>query len=255
MQLLQSGDTRAPVNLTAFDLRVREFGPKCPVFSLGGRLHTENALSGQKSAPIWRQPARDEKPSVIYNPKTYATIPVGVVIRRAPGVTRWAAWSWRAVSVMPGAGAADWRELRRDGDTVDYHAATAQMDLHGAETEAYLQGISARVPSVYVVMRQNVGADAASKPFHVVLVTASPFEAQDYADTGEEIVEKVAMPEGLVAWVREFVDAHHQEEEFKKRRRDKTDVNRVEDGIGDPRIHQISDVYRAPASVRKGRVH
>lgn len=194
-------------------------------------------------------------PSVIYNPKTYATIPVGVVIRRAPGVTRWAAWSWRAVSVMPGAGPADWRELRRDGDTVEYHAATAQMELHGAETEAYLQGISARVPSVYVVMRQNVGADTATRPFEVVLITASPFDAQDYADSGEEIVEKVAMPEGLVAWVREFVEEHHQEEEFKKRRRDKTDVNLVEDGIGDPRIHQLSDVYRAPDATRKGRVH
>ena len=45
----------------------------------------------------------------------YRTMPLGIVLRRAPGVTRWAKWSWKATAVLPGAGEADWRELRRDG--------------------------------------------------------------------------------------------------------------------------------------------
>lgn len=31
-------------------------------------------------------------------------------------------------------------------------------------------------------------------------MTASPYEAQDYEDNGEDIVEKILMPEGLIAW-------------------------------------------------------
>ena len=54
---------------------------------------------------------------------------------------------------------------------------------------------------------ESCGADLSrlEKDLEVVLATASPYEAQDYTDSGEEIVEKVMMPPGLVAWVRDFV--------------------------------------------------
>ncbi len=87
----------------------------------------------------------------------------------------------------------------------------------------------------------------------VLLATASPYEAQDYADTGEELVEKVPMPAGLVAWIRDFVELHHEDEVFIKRRRNKARIDLKEDGIGDARIRQASDVYRAPS--RKETVH
>jgi hypothetical protein len=54
------------------------------------------------------------------------------------------------------------------------------------------------------------------------------------------------MPPGLVAWVRDFVEQHHVEEEFVKRKRDRKRVDLVEDGVGDVRIQQDTDVYRAP---------
>ena len=178
------------------------------------------------------------------NPAKYEALPLGVVLRRAPGVTRWKKWSWKAVAVLPGAGTADWREMRRQGDWVEYHAATVSLDLHGAETEAYKNALSDSPPSVFVVLRQEEGSDG-ERP-SVLLVTASPYEAQDYADSGEEIVEKVPMPPGLVAWVRDFVEQHHVEEEFVKRKRDRKRVDLVEDGVGDVRIQQVTDVYRAP---------
>ncbi|MDZ7710421.1 MAG: DUF3305 domain-containing protein [Roseovarius sp.] len=181
-------------------------------------------------------------------------LPIGVVVRRAPGVTRWVPWSWRAVAVLPGAGQAEWREMRREGEAVEYHAATLTLDLHHTQTDAYLEALRARVPSVYVVMRPVVAGDA-QMPFEVTLVTASPFEAQDYCDTGEEIVERVPMPEGLIALVRDFIAAHHVEEEFKKRKRDRQRVDAVQDGIGDARIPQAADVYRAPSRARKERMH
>lgn len=176
-------------------------------------------------------------------------MPLGIVIRRSPGVTPWAKWAWKAVAVLPGAAPADWRPLREDEGACEFHAATLPLELHRADAEAYMQGLTASPPSVYVVMRTGAGA----RP-ELTLVTASPFEAQDYADTGEDQVEKVEMPAGLVAWVRDFTLAHFKEEEFRKRRRDRTRTDLEEDGVGDARIPQMTDVYRTPVKSRKERL-
>ena len=174
------------------------------------------------------------------------TMPLGVVIRRTPGVTRWARWNWQAVAVLPGAPPADWREMRREGEAVEFHAATVPLELHRADAEAYRAGLSTRTPAIAVVLRQDGG----DRP-EVLLATASPYEAQDYQDGGDEQVELVPMTPGLIALIRDFVEAHHEEEAFVKRRRDRKRVDLVEDGIGDARIPQTADVYRAPASVRR----
>ncbi len=170
------------------------------------------------------------------------SMPVGIVVRRLPGTTRWVKFVWKAVALLPGASDARWKELRREDDVIEYHAATLPLELHRTDTESYLHGLSAKVPALYVVMREALD----DQPLDMLLVTASPYEAQDYADTGEELVEKVPMPEGLIAWIREFVEAHHEDEVFVKRRRDKKRIDLKEDGIGDARIRQTADVYRAP---------
>ncbi|WP_093036828.1 DUF3305 domain-containing protein [Ruegeria marina] len=175
-------------------------------------------------------------------------MPLGIVVRRTPGVTRWAAYAWRAAAILPGARDADWVELRREGEAVEFHAATLTLELHGSDTEAYAHGLAARVPSVYVVMRQPEDGE---RPLDMVLVTASPYEAQDYCDNGEDIVEKVPMTTGLVAWVQDFVDAFHKEEEFVKRQRDKTRVDLKQDGIGDPRVAKPADIYASPRLKRE----
>ena len=176
-------------------------------------------------------------------------MPLGVVIRRSPGVTRWARWAWRATDVLPGAGPADWTLLRAAGDDTLYHAATRTLALYPSDTEAYVHELQTRAPAVYVILRPVDGRT--ETPLDVVAVTASPYEAQDYADSGEDLVEKVAMPPAVLAWVTDFVARHHKAEDFIKRRRDKARVDIVQDGIGDPRISQATDVYRAPTARRE----
>ncbi len=171
-------------------------------------------------------------------------IPVGVVVQRSPSVSRWAKYAWKATAVLPGSAKADWKELRTEGSVTEFHAATLPLTLFVSDTEAYAHELQARVPSVYVIMRPN--EKTGDRPWQVTSVTASPYEAQDYCDSAEELVEKIAMPDGLRAWVTDFVDAHYEEEVFVKRRRKNMNVDKSEDGIGDPRIRQISDVYRAP---------
>ena len=157
------------------------------------------------------------------------------------------------MAVLPGAAQESWRELRREGDAVEYHAATVPLELWRTDTEAYMTELATRIPSIYVVMRETLDADAEFE-LEVVLATASPYDAQDYADSGEELVELVPMPEGLKAIIQRFIDQHHVEEKFIKRKRDKRRVDYSEDGVGDARISQATDVYRSPGT-KTGMVH
>ena len=184
----------------------------------------------------------------------HVSIPLGVVIRKSPGVTRWAKWTWKAVAVLPGAAQESWREIRREGDVIEYHAATVELELWRAETEAYLTGLSTRKPSIYVVLREAIDPDAEHE-VDVLLATASPYDGQDYAESGEEIVELVPMPPALIGWISAFIEKHHEDEVFIKRKRDKKRTDLVETGIGDARIAQMTDVYRAPKRSKSEVVH
>ena len=172
-------------------------------------------------------------------------MPAGIVMRRSPGVTRWAKWAWKATAVLPGAGPASWREIREEGDVTEFHAGTLNITLYVSDTEAYAHELSTQTPSVYIVLRNPEHETDA--PLDLVHVTVSPYEAQDYCDSGEELVEKVPMPPALLQWVADYVHRHHVEEPFVKRRRNKARTDRIQNGVGDPRIAQPTDVYRAPS--------
>ena len=179
------------------------------------------------------------------------TIPVSVIQRRRPGVTRWAAVSWGVAGIVPGGVAFPTGDiLRQDGEVVDVHGGTASLTLWRTDTEAYLTALNGRPPSVFVILRRRPGSPLETRP-ELLSVTASAYEAQDHSDNGEDIVEKVAMEAGLEAWVREFVDRHHEEEPFRKRRR-VPHADPVQEGGGDPRIRKTADVYLAPGLVRRG---
>lgn len=179
---------------------------------------------------------------------------VGAVVRRSPGVTRWAREVWKPVAVIPGAPEAFWKELVREGEIVDYHAGTVDMELFRADVEGYLVSLNMASPSVWIVMDKDQTNQSPSG-WVVSSVTASAHEALDNLDSGESIVEAVPIPESMAAWIKEFVDMHYVEEPFKKRRRDEVRVDGSEDGKGDARIRQESDVFRAPSGIKKPRVH
>lgn len=178
---------------------------------------------------------------------------VGAVVRHSPGVTRWVRDIWKPVAIIPGAPEAFWKELVREGESVDYHAGTVTMELFRADVEGYLVSLNMKVPSIWVIMDKDVTSQSPSG-WVLSTVTASAHEALDSLDSGESIVEAVPVPESLAAWIKEFIDMHYIEEPFKKRRRDEIRVDGVEDAKGDPRIRQESDVYRAPANIKKPRL-
>lgn len=182
------------------------------------------------------------------------SVPLGVVVRRTPGVTQWAQWVWTPVAVVPGAPEAFWKPMREDGNVMEYLAGVADLTLYRSDVEAYKVSLNMESPSLWVILVPDpIGASPSD--WVVGAVTASAYEAQDALDSGENLVEAVPMSEGLAAWVAEFVDLHYDEEPFQKRQRDRARVDRVEDGRGDPRISQATDVYRSPRAQKQRKDH
>lgn len=155
------------------------------------------------------------------------SMPVGIVVERRELNNRWQKIAWKPVGVLPGAGPVDASRmlLRGDGWT-HYHMATLPLELHRKETLAYKTNLNDNPPRLFVVLRSNEEPDALEDvaPF---LITASAFQAQDYLDAGDDIVEGVTMPDAIVAWVQAFCDHHHVDEPFKKRKRKRYDADDI----------------------------
>ncbi len=145
------------------------------------------------------------------------SLPVGVVVERRTGVTRWAAHVWLPVSVFFGrAPHESWYEMATGDGWTQFCAGTAELELHRGDAEAYMRNLSAPRPSIYVILAPAKG----EIPWRLHLVTASPSEAEAYTVGGDHLVEAVAMPDEIGAVVAEFAKAHFKPEPFKKRKRD-----------------------------------
>lgn len=170
-------------------------------------------------------------------------MPLGVVVERQQIDHPWQKWRWMPIAVIPGAPAVDeWKEIARGERFARWHAATLPLQLHRKETEAYMVNLSTRQPVVYVLLRKDQGA-AAEREFRPLLATVSPYDAQEYLDSAEDIVEGVPMPPGLIAWVQAFIDRHPPQAPFEKRKRkrfevDEAGLGRRPDGPGGPGRHQ-----------------
>lgn len=155
------------------------------------------------------------------------SMPVGIVVERRDLDNRWQKVAWKPIGVLPGAGPIDASKILLRGDGwVHYHMATLPLELHRKETLAYKTNLNDNPPRLFIVLRTDDDPEAEEEvtPF---LVTASPFQAQDYLDAGDDIVEGVAMPDAVIAWIRAFCDHHHVDEPFKKRKRKRYDPNEV----------------------------
>ena len=153
---------------------------------------------------------------------------VSVVIERRPAASQWADWIWRPCEIVDGAAAAEpFVKLAESEDGVArYFAGSAQIVLHRKETEAYRLNLTGdRV--LYVVLRSDEDGNA---PYRLHVVTASPYLAQDYLDSGEELVEALPMPPAIAELVEAFCAFHHQEEPFVKRKRDRVRTDKLKFG-------------------------
>ncbi|MGB0670100.1 MAG: DUF3305 domain-containing protein [Rhodospirillales bacterium] len=162
-------------------------------------------------------------------------LPMGVVIERRAIDSPWADHAWKPVAVIPGAPeVSDWKEIASGEGWVHYHAATLPLRIYAGETEGYRVNLSNSPPLVFVVLRR--GEEAEDHDVEPALVTVCPYEASGYEESGDEIVEGIPMAEDLRAWLADFVNRHHVEQPFKKRKRKPFDPRKDSDTRPRPRV-------------------
>ncbi len=159
-------------------------------------------------------------------PRPEADLPsrlsIGVVIERRASANLWEDHIWSATEVLPGwTGREDdaegWLVLEKGEGFKRWLAGPLAIELFKKETPGYKVNLGQPTALIYVILRRNDDPDTHHEIdlFHV---TACPYEADSYNESGDEIVCGVAMPLEIAAWVAKFAELHHVEVEFKKRK-------------------------------------
>jgi hypothetical protein len=139
---------------------------------------------------------------------------------------------------------------KEDGLNKNLYFAEASIDLHHAESEGYAENLQSSDPSVYIVLRDGDLIDEKEKnneqddniDIHLAEVSLSPYHIQDYEDCGEDKVEKIPLYGPIAELLEKFVEFHFHPEEFKKRKRDKKDVDQNVKRGGDARL-KLNNTY------------
>jgi hypothetical protein len=149
-------------------------------------------------------------------PQDYLT--VGIVIARRKLKGPWESQAWLPIAALPAAPELSvGTSLGTDGDEERFYAGPATVTLNSSQTGHYRDNLTARQPSLWVVLRPvGDGVELAS-------VTVDPYEGEALAESMGEIVEAVPMPGEVRTWVQAFIEAFHVERQFVKRKRDRAD--------------------------------
>jgi hypothetical protein len=145
-----------------------------------------------------------------------ARITVGVVVERRKARSMWVDFLWRPVSIFVGnPSAAPWTPLDAESDTTLFYAGQAVIELHRTETTNYRDNLASGAPALWVALYPA----ASEQPYDILAVTADPSEGEAFTDAGSYLVEAVPMPSEVVEAIVQFLDEHHVERPFVKRRR------------------------------------
>lgn len=132
---------------------------------------------------------------------------------------------------------------RKKNNLENYFFAEASIDLHRAEAEAYAENLQSSDPAIYIVLREGFYDDEIEESFedsdidvHLAEVSLSPYNIQDYEDSGEDIIKKVPLDGPISELLEKFVEQHFKPEEFIKRKRDKAKIDENISRGGDQRL-------------------
>ena len=98
-----------------------------------------------------------------------------------------------------------------------FYAGTATIELHRTETANYVSNLQSGAPLLWVVLRPT----GAQPPYELMTVTADPAEGEASTEAGDNLVETVPMPDGIIEALEAFIAEHHVERPFYKRQRDR----------------------------------
>jgi len=149
----------------------------------------------------------------------------GIVLERRPSPSKWADWSWAVVEVIPDAPPTEgWTVIQEQGGVTRYLSSPHMLVLHHKMVEAYDANIETGDPSIWAMLDDEI--EARDPPYRVRGVTADPYEAQGVLDSAEGLVERVQMPRETVAWMAQYLGSLPEAPAFRKRRRDRVELEK-----------------------------
>ena len=143
---------------------------------------------------------------------------IGVLVARQTQSGPWGGQVWRVAGVLPAAPpVAPGTPLGRTALGETFYAGPAGLLFHSGETEHYRDNLVSGAPSVWVALK------ATETGCEVAVATVDPYEAEGLTEGFDDMIEAVTMPDEIAAQLAAFVDEHHVERPFYKRKRDKLD--------------------------------
>ena len=164
------------------------------------------------------------------------TAEVGVIVERRVLKNPWVDHVWMPVTALSGApAAAPWTVLHQTPELTRYYAGVFELEFFGAETGMYRDNLHSGRPSLWVALRRTDAAPGVT----LHLVTADPSEGESLTEAGTDIIEVVPMPVEIQQKLAAFVEAHHVERPFIKRKRDRANPEAM--ARRDPHFQSMDD--------------
>ncbi len=168
-------------------------------------------------------------------------LPVAVVMRRVRIDNRWQPWRWELAEVLPDDGGfgTEPRLLLDDAGEQRWLHPGFEVELFRDDAEGYILNATTPAPCWFVLWRMEEEATLAAEPIaRPAMVSLSYHDAGRWLDA-QETVEQVPAPAEVVAWMREFAEAHYVPEPKKRKRPDS--------------FRPLQDRFGQPASVSTGK--
>jgi hypothetical protein len=143
-----------------------------------------------------------------------------VIVQRSKAASPWIDYVWRPVSVLAGVPETEpWTKLTDNGDVATFYVGTAEVELFASDTTQYRDNLFSAEPSLWVTLRPT----GSEPPYSLLSVTADTAEGEALTESGNDLVERVPMPDEIADEIAQFVAEHHVERIFYKRKRKDAD--------------------------------
>lgn len=142
------------------------------------------------------------------------TLQIGVILARRSVAGVWATTMWRPAAVLPSPVAlAPGARIAAADDAELFYAGGHELTLHRCDTASYRDNLLSGEPRIWVTLALD------GEPPRVVGITADPYEGEALAEIYGDRIEATAMPRSVQDVLAGFVQSHHVERPFIKRKR------------------------------------
>lgn len=147
-------------------------------------------------------------------------IDVAVVMRKVHSHNKWQPWRWELAEVVPQQEAfgSEPRLLLDTESEQRWLYPNFRVELFRDDAEGYYLNYSTDAPGWFVLWRMEEEPTIAAEPLaRPAMVSLSYHDAGRWLDA-QEYCEQVPAPPEVVAWMREFAEAHYVPEPRKRQR-------------------------------------